>query len=81
MPITIGQQLGSYEITALLGEGGMGIVFARRITKLQREVPLKLLSDHFADDADRLLIQMEANLGNPSKPRLASPVRRPNTQL
>jgi len=27
MPVGIGTQLGSHEITALLGEGGMGQVF------------------------------------------------------
>jgi hypothetical protein len=33
MAITIGQQLGSYEITSLLGKGGMGDVYPARDTK------------------------------------------------
>jgi serine/threonine protein kinase len=38
MAISIGQQLGSYEITALLGKGGMGEVYRATDTKLNREV-------------------------------------------
>jgi eukaryotic-like serine/threonine-protein kinase len=54
MAITIGQQLGSYEITALLGKGGMGEVYRARDTKLKREVAIKILSPEFSLDADRL---------------------------
>src|SRR5262245_7050154 len=54
MAITIGQQLGSYEITALLGKGGMGEVYRARDTKLKREVAIKILPDEFSSDADRL---------------------------
>jgi len=35
MAIVIGQQLGSYEITSLLGKGGMGEVYRGRDTKLK----------------------------------------------
>src|SRR5215471_18671151 len=53
MPLTIGSQLGSHEITALLGEGGMGEVYRARDTKLKREVAIKILPDEFSHDADR----------------------------
>ena len=50
----VGQQLGHYEIIALLGEGGMGAVYLARDTKLGRKVALKLLPSYFTSDADRL---------------------------
>src|SRR5205814_931662 len=54
MPLTIGTQLGSHEITALIGKGGMGEVYRARDTKLKREVAIKILPDEFSRDADRV---------------------------
>src|ERR1700758_3025631 len=54
MAITIGSQLGSYEITALLGKGGMGEVYRARDTKLKRDVAIKILPDEFSRDRDRV---------------------------
>ena len=54
MPLAIGQRLGSYEVTAKLGEGGMGEVYRARDTKLDRDVAIKVLSAAFAGDAERL---------------------------
>ena len=54
MAIAPGSRIGPYEVTAHLGEGGMGVVFRGRDSRLQRDVALKLLPDHFANDADRL---------------------------
>src|SRR5262245_66387151 len=54
MPISIGQQLGSYEITALIGKGGMGEVYRARDAKLKREVAIKTLPEKFSSDTDRV---------------------------
>src|SRR6187200_791038 len=63
MTITPGTRIGVHEVTSQLGEGGMGVVFRARDTKLLRDVALKLLPDHFADDPDRLSrLQREAQL-------------------
>src|SRR2546421_2418864 len=53
MAITIGTQLGSHEITALLGKGGMGEVYRARDTKLKREVAIKILPAEFSTDPER----------------------------
>jgi eukaryotic-like serine/threonine-protein kinase len=63
MPIQIGDQLGSHEVTALLGKGGMGEVYRARDTKLKREVAIKVLPDEFSRDSERLSrFQREAEL-------------------
>jgi serine/threonine-protein kinase len=63
MALTIGTQLGSHEITALLGKGGMGEVYRARDLKLKREVAIKILPDEFARDPDRISrFQREAEL-------------------
>ena len=54
MALTPGQRLGVYEVTAHIGEGGMGQVYRARDTKLNRDVALKVLPDSFASDPERL---------------------------
>jgi len=63
MAISIGTQLGSHEITASLGKGGMGEVYRARDLKLKREVAIKMLPKEFAWDSDRVSrFQREAEL-------------------
>ena len=54
MPLEIGTRVGAYQVTAKLGEGGMGTVYRAHDTTLDREVALKLLSEGFTTDPDRL---------------------------
>ena len=59
----IGQRLGPYEITAKLGEGGMGEVYRATDTKLKREVAIKVLPREFTEDKERLArFEREAQL-------------------
>jgi eukaryotic-like serine/threonine-protein kinase len=63
MPLIPGSRVGPYEITALIGEGGMGQVYRARDTKLDRDVALKVLPDSFVHDPDRLArFQREAKV-------------------
>src|SRR5437763_13671044 len=74
MDITIGTQLGSHEITALLGKGGMGEVYRARDTKLKREVAIKILPDEFSTDPERVSrFQREAEvLASLNHPNIAA---------
>jgi len=50
----IGKTLAHYEVTELIGKGGMGEVYRARDTKLKRDVALKILPADMADHPERL---------------------------
>jgi serine/threonine protein kinase len=71
MALTAGSRLGPYEITALIGAGGMGEVYKARDTRLQRDVAIKVLPEVLAADTDRLArfqreAQVLASLNHPN---------------
>jgi Tol biopolymer transport system component len=63
MPISTGTRLGSYELVAQIGAGGMGEVYRAHDTKLGRDVAIKVLPEAFAHDPERLSrFQREAKM-------------------
>ena len=54
MSLEVGAQIAHYDVTALIGEGGMGQVYQATDTNLDRQVAIKVLPDAFASDPDRL---------------------------
>jgi Tol biopolymer transport system component len=69
--LTPGTRLGPYEITALIGEGGMGEVWRAHHTALKRDDAVKVLPDAFASDPNRLArfrreAQVLASLNHPN---------------
>ena len=50
MPLSPGTRLGSYEVIAALGAGGMGEVYRARDTKLNRDVAIKVLPEQLSRD-------------------------------
>jgi len=54
MSLSPGTRLGSYEVTAQIGVGGMGEVYQATDTNLARQVAIKVLPEAVAHDAERL---------------------------
>ena len=74
MTLKPGSRLGVYEITAQIGEGGMGQVFRATDTKLKRPVAIKILPPSVATNHDRLArFQREAEvLASLNHPHIAA---------
>ena len=63
MALTAGTRLGSYEVIAQLGAGGMGEVYRASDTRLRRDVAIKILPSSVALDHERLArFQREAEV-------------------
>jgi len=71
MTLASPKSLGPYEITAKLGEGGMGEVYRAHDSKLRRDVAIKVLPAAFVQDKERLArfereAQLLAQLNHPN---------------
>ena len=63
MALAPGTRLGVYEVTAHIGEGGMGEVYRATDTRLKRQVAIKVLPSSLAADPERLArFQREAEV-------------------
>jgi Tol biopolymer transport system component len=63
MSLASGTRLGSYQVVALIGVGGMGEVYRAHDTRLNRDVALKVLPEIFSRDSERMArFEREAKL-------------------
>src|SRR3954452_14104680 len=74
MPLQSGSSLGPYQIQSLIGAGGMGEVYLARDTRLKRDVAIKVLSETYTNDRERLArIKREAEvLASLNHPHIAA---------
>jgi TolB-like protein/Tfp pilus assembly protein PilF/tRNA A-37 threonylcarbamoyl transferase component Bud32 len=70
----IGEALGQFRITAMIGAGGMGVVYRARDERLDRDVAIKVLPPGtFADEAARKRLRLEATtLSRLNHPNIAT---------
>src|SRR5260370_27454863 len=54
MSLQPGDQIGNYEVLAMIGKGGMGEVYRAHDTNLSRDVAIKVLPAALGQDPDRL---------------------------
>ena len=54
MALAAGTRFGPYEVTGLLGVGGMGEVYRATDTTLGRYVAIKVLPESLAKDGERI---------------------------
>ena len=71
MALATGTRIGPFEITGVLGAGGMGEVYRGRDSRLGRDAALKLLPDSLAGDPERVArftreAQVLASLSHPN---------------
>ena len=86
MSLTPGTRLGSYEVTAQIGVGGMGEVYRATDTKLKRDVAVKVLPAALAADPERLArfqreAQVLASLNHPNIAQIHSLEESEGTKL
>ena len=83
MALTPGTRLGGYDITAQIGEGGMGQAYRATDTRLKRHLAVRILPPSLAADAERLArFQREAEvLASLNHPRLRTRAGEPEQQM
>ncbi len=74
MPLTVGTRLGVYEVTAQIGEGGMGQVYRATDTKLKRDVAVNQETKEVTHAGSAL----EDHTRSCGDPRLGDPLTGPN---
>ena len=74
LTLETGTKLGPYEIVSPLGAGGMGEVYRAKDSTVDREVAIKVLTDVFARDPERVQrFQREAKvLASLNHPNIAA---------
>ena len=53
MPVSVGERFRQYHVIERVGEGGMGVVYRARDTRLERDVALKFITHAAALDPER----------------------------
>ena len=66
----IGLRLGQYEITALLGKGGMATVYRARQTSMERDVAIKIINPDLAASNEFITRRVPSRFGGKRAPLL-----------
>jgi len=68
------ERIGKYEIIGVLGQGGMGVVYRGRDSRIGRDVAIKTLTEGFSGDAEMLkrFYQEAGHTGNLRHPNIVT---------